>query len=315
MADFFNEGWSIYITVITLGGILACAWLLFVLAKYKAPRDAQGNVATTGHIYDEDLVELNNPLPRWWLWMFVITIVFSLGYLYLYPGLGSYKGSLGWTSANAHAKEVAAAEKDYGPIYAKYMQEDLKVVAADPDARKIGEKLFINYCAQCHGSDAGGNKGYPNLTDKDWLYGGEPDVIETTILNGRHGVMPSMAAAVGGEDDVRNVANYVATLSGGGGDPLRAQLGKPKFAVCAACHGPEGKGNQALGTPNLTDKIWLHGGGVENIMLTINKGRDSTMPAHEKFLGKEKVHILAAYIWSLSNQDAIASASPASSSK
>jgi cytochrome c oxidase cbb3-type subunit 3 len=193
------------------------------------------------------------------------------------------------------------AEADYGPLFNKYLKQDLKAVAAGPQAHAIGERLFLNYCSQCHGSDARGSKGYPNLTDKDWLHGGEPDTIKTTIMHGRNGMMPSMAAAVGTDVDVANVAQYVLSLSGSTADPIKVVFGKPKFAACAACHGADGHGNLALGAPNLTDKIWLYGGSADTIMETINKGRVNTMPAFQDFLGDAKVHLLAAYVWSLSN--------------
>ena len=175
------------------------------------------------------------------------------------------------------------------------------MVAADPQAHAIGERLFLTYCAQCHGSDARGNKGFPNLTDKDWLHGGEPETIKTTIMGGRHGMMPPMAAAIGGDKEVENVAHYVLSLSGSAHDPIKAAFGKEKFGACAACHGPDGRGNQAIGSANLTDKIWLYGGSADTIMETIRKGRDNTMPSFKDFLGEAKVHLLAAYVWSLSN--------------
>ena len=172
-------------------------------------------------------------------------------------------------------------------------------MSADPQAREIGSRLFLTYCAQCHGSDARGSKGFPNLTDGDWLYGGAPEVIKASILTGRNGVMPPMAAALGGDADVKNVANYVLSLSGAAHDSLAAQQGKSKFGACAACHGQEGKGNPALGAPNLTDKVWLYGGSIDAIVETINKGRANLMPAHQEFLGEAKVHLLAAYVYGL----------------
>ena len=241
-------------------------------------------------------------MPRWWMWLFYITIVFGLAYLALYPGLGNYAGKLGWKSSGAYQEELKKADAEYGPLFAKYLQQDLKLVAADPQAHAIGERLFLTYCAQCHGSDAHGNKGFPNLTDKDWLFGGEPAMIETTILHGRNGQMPSMAAAVGTDRDVENVAQYVRSLSGATSDPIKAVFGKSKFGVCAACHGADAHGNQLLGSPNLTDKIWLFGGSAETIMETIRKGRTSAMPPFKDFLGEAKVHVLAAYVWSLSNE-------------
>jgi len=303
MSDFTSGFWNIYIVVLTLIGVVGCAVLLWSQSKHKVvlPPGAKAQTQTTGHTWDEDLTELNTPMPRWWMWMFYLTIIFGLAYLVLYPGLGNYAGSLGWKSTEAYQKELKQAEADYGPLFAKYQQQDLKAVAADPQAHAIGERLFLTYCAQCHGSDARGGKGFPNLTDHDWLYGGEPDVIKTTIMNGRNGVMPSMAAALGSEKDVENVAHYVLSLSGSTSDPIKSVLGKGKFGACAACHGADGHGNQMLGAPNLSDRIWLYGGSADTIMETIRKGRNNTMPSFKDFLGEAKVHVLAAYVWSLSN--------------
>jgi len=303
MADFTSGFWSIYITVLTLLGIFGCGLLLWAQSKVKVATsvDENGQVETTGHSWDEGLAELNNPMPRWWMWLFYITIVFSLAYLLLYPGLGSYDGKLGWKSTGQYQEELKKADAEYGPLFDKFTKQDIKTVAADPQAHAIGERLFLTYCAQCHGSDARGNKGFPNLTDRDWMYGGEPDVIKTTIMNGRNGQMPPMAAALGSDKDVENVAHYVLSLSDSTHDPIKAVFGKEKFGACAACHGAEGHGNPALGAPNLSDKIWLYGGGVDTIMETIRKGRSNTMPAFKDFLGEAKVHVLAAYVWSLSN--------------
>jgi cytochrome c oxidase cbb3-type subunit 3 len=303
MSDFTSGFWNVYIVVLTLIGIVGCGVLLWSQSKHKIvlPPGAKAQTQTTGHMWDEDLTELNTPMPRWWMWLFYITIVFSLAYLVLYPGLGNFAGSLGWKSTEAYQQELKQAEAEYGPLFAKYEQQDLKAVAADPQAHAIGERLFLTYCAQCHGSDARGSKGFPNLTDRDWLHGGEPDVIKTTIMNGRIGVMPSMAAALGSEKDVENVAHYVLSLSGSTSDPIKSVLGKAKFGACAACHGADGHGNQALGAPNLSDRVWLYGGSADTIMETIRKGRNNTMPAFKDFLGEAKVHVLAAYVWSLSN--------------
>ncbi|MFP5394391.1 MAG: cytochrome-c oxidase, cbb3-type subunit III, partial [Gammaproteobacteria bacterium] len=214
-------------------------------------------------------------------------------------------GKLGWKSSGEYKEELAKASADYGPLFARYRSQDLKAVAADPQAHAIGERLFLTYCAQCHGSDARGNKGFPNLTDNDWLYGGAPETIKETILKGRHGQMPPMGGAVGSEQDIENVAHYVKSLSGSSAaDPIKASMGKGKFAVCMGCHGGDAHGNPALGAPNLADKIWLHGGSPETIMETIRKGRDNTMPSFEDFLGEDKAHVLAAYVWSLSNEGA-----------
>lgn len=303
MADFTDGFWNIYITVLTLASVLGCGLLLWVQSKgtVVVSSDDENEANTTGHSWDEGLRELNNPMPRWWMWLFYITIVFALAYLYLYPGLGTFAGQLGWKSTGQYQSEMAKADADYGPLFAKYLQQDMKLVAADPQARMIGERLFLTYCSQCHGSDAGGNKGYPNLTDRDWLYGGTPEAIKTTIMSGRHGVMPPMGAVLGSDKEVENVAHYVRSLSGLTSDPIKVAFGQTKFAAaCAVCHGPKGTGNQALGAPNLTDKIWLHGSSMETVMTTIRQGRNSTMPAFAEFLGEAKVHVLGAYVWGLS---------------
>lgn len=313
MADFTSDFWGAYIALLTVLSIIGCGVLLWTqaTAKVKISTDANGEpgpVETTGHLWDEDLGELNNPLPRWWMWLFVLTIIFGGIYLYLYPGLGTYAGKLGWQSSGQYQKELKIADAEYGPLFEKYLHQDLKAVAADPQAHLIGERLFLTYCAQCHGSDAHGNKGFPNLTDKDWLYGGAPDVIKTTIMYGRNGQMPPMGAAVGTDDEVRNVAHYVLSLSGSTHDPIKAAFGKSKFTACIGCHSAGGIGNQALGAPTLNDKIWLYGGSLDTIMETINKGRKNTMPPFKDFLGEAKVQVLAAYVWSLSNKTEIKAA-------
>jgi cytochrome c oxidase cbb3-type subunit 3 len=310
MADFTNGFWDLYIVVLTLLGIAGCGLLLYSQAKVKLAKGKDGKADTTGHTWDEDLTELNTPMPRWWMWLFYITIVFALAYLFLYPGLGAYAGKLGWKSSGQYQAELKQAESEYGPLFAQYQKQDLKKVAADPKAHAIGQRLFLTYCAQCHGSDARGNKGFPNLTDKDWLFGGAPETIKESILRGRMGVMPPMGAALGSDKDVENVAHYVLSLSGSTADPIKAVFGKGKFGACMACHSAGGTGNQALGAPNLTDKIWLFGGSAETVMETIRKGRSATMPAFEDFLGDAKVHVLAAYVWSLSNDVNAPEASP-----
>ncbi|MCA1323039.1 cytochrome-c oxidase, cbb3-type subunit III [Herbaspirillum sp. alder98] len=309
MADFTSGFWNIWIIVLTVLGIVGCALLLWQQSSWKVSKNDQAKMGnTTGHVWDEDITELNNPLPRWWMWMFYLSIVFSIGYLVLYPGLGNFAGTLGWQSSGEHDQDVREANARYGPLYDHYMKQDLKLVAADPQAQAIGERLFLTYCAQCHGSDARGNKGFPNLTDNDWLHGGEPETIKETIMKGRHGVMPPMGAAVGSDRDIDNVANYVLSLSESTHDPIKAELGKSKFVACMACHSAGGRGNPLLGAPNLSDKIWLYGGSLDTIKETIIKGRDNTMPAFGEFLGEPKVHVLAAYIWSLSNRPSNAAA-------
>ncbi len=299
MSDFTSNFWAMYVTVLTLGSIFACVVLLWATGKAKA-MTASDN--TTGHVWDGDLREMNNPLPRWWVWLFIITIVFSLIYLYLYPGLGTNPGAYGWSSRGQHKAEVDKGNADTGPIYAKFMGMKPEDVSKDAQAMAIGERLFMNNCAQCHGSDARGQKGIPNLTDGDWLHGGAPEKIIETITEGRIGNMPPIAAAVGSEDDVKNVANYVLSLSGSKHDAARAAKGQEKFAVCAACHGPDGKGMQAIGSPNLTDGIWLHGSGEAAVLAMVNAGKVNQMPAQKDRLTKDQIHVLASYVWGLSHK-------------
>ncbi|MDP2032603.1 MAG: cytochrome-c oxidase, cbb3-type subunit III [Polaromonas sp.] len=296
MSDFINNFWSHYVAVLSVVSILACALLLWLTARVRAKPSADN---TTGHVWDEDLREANNPMPRWWMGLFVLTIVFGLGYLVAYPGLGSYQGELGWSTEGEYAKDIAAANRELEPVYAAYAALPADKVAADPAAMAIGQRLFLNNCAQCHGSDGRGSKGFPNLTDSDWLYGGTPEKISETIHQGRIGVMPPMGAAVGTPEDVKNLANYVLSLSGSPHDSLRAGLGKSKFSACAACHGVGGAGNPALGAPNLTDKVWLHGYGQESIIAMINTGKTNQMPAQQGRLTDAQIHVLAAYVWGL----------------
>jgi cytochrome c oxidase cbb3-type subunit 3 len=304
MSDFTSGFWNWYIALITVLAIAGCALLLWSQSVHKVKIGPDGQAEkTTGHVWDEDLTELNTPMPRWWMGLFYLTILFAIGYLVLYPGLGSYAGRLGWQSGSEYKREVSQANAEFGPLFDKYLKQDIKDVARDPQAHAIGERLFLNYCAQCHGSDARGNKGYPNLTDGDWLYGGEPSVIKETIMKGRNGQMPPMGAALGSDKDVENVAHYVRSLSDLTADPVKVAFGKPKFGACAACHGADAHGNPALGAPNLADKVWLYGGSVETVMETIRKGRNNTMPAWGEFLGEGKSHVLAAYVWSLSHED------------
>ena len=298
MSDFSSDFWSYYVALITVISIVACAVLLWTMSTQRVPNQ---KVQTLGHVWDENLAEYNNPLPNWWRWMFYLTIVFGLAYLVLYPGLGRFAGTFRWSSGGQYEAEQATAAENYGPLFAKYAAMDIPAVAADPQAREIGQRLFLNYCSQCHASDARGGRGFPNLTDDDWLYGGEPATIEATITGGRNGIMPPLGGMLG-EDGVKNAANYVLSLSGAMHDAELAAKGKQTFVtICAACHGQDGKGNAALGAPNLTDRIWLYGGSLATIAETIRNGRNNKMPAWGEFLGKEKVHLLAAYVWGLSH--------------
>ncbi|MBI3149975.1 MAG: cytochrome-c oxidase, cbb3-type subunit III [Betaproteobacteria bacterium] len=305
MSDFVSSFWGLAILVVSVVSVIACAVLL---KSQSVVRKAEGLVETTGHLWDEDLSEYNNPLPRWWASMFYITIVFGLAYLVLYPGTGLFGGVFGWTQTGEYERERAAAEAVYGPLYDRYLKQDLPTVAADAQARGMGLRIFLNNCAQCHGSDAGGAKGFPNLRDADWLYGGEPEQIKTSITDGRDGVMPPLGPALG-EEGVKNVVQFVRSLSGQKHDAKAAAAGKEIFATfCAACHGPDGAGMQALGAPKLTDQIWLFGGSEQAIAETIMKGRggnalvpgQTRMPAHKGLLSEGKIHLVAAYVWGLS---------------
>jgi cytochrome c oxidase cbb3-type subunit 3 len=299
MSDFIGGGWSIAIAVVTILSLIACLGLLVIAARRRVVAGVDDN--TTGHVWDEDLRELNNPLPRWWMGLFVITVLFSAVYLVLYPGLGSATGSLQWSSSGQYEQEQAKARAAQVPLYARFAAMDEKQLAGDAQAMGIGERLYLNNCAACHGSDARGSKGFPNLSDSDWLWGGAFADIGKTIAEGRNGVMPPMAEAVGGGDNVPNVAHYVLSLSGSPHDSVAAQLGRSKFAVCAGCHGADGKGNTALGAPNLTDKVWLHGWGEAAITSIINSGKNNAMPAHANRLTPEQIRVLAAYVWRMSN--------------
>ena len=296
MSQFTSGFWDFYIAAISLVSIIACGIFL------KAQNVRGTNEAdTSGHTWDEDLTEYNNPLPRWWAWLFYVTILFALGYLALFPGLGSYAGMLGWTSLNQLEAENQAANARFGPLYEKFAAQDVTVVAKNPEALAIGQKLFLNNCAQCHASDGGGSRGFPSLTDGDWLWGGTPEAIKASITEGRTGVMPPMGAAVGGDEGVKDVAHFVLSLSGRTHDTLRTFRGKAAFQqACIACHGADGKGNQQLGAPDLTDGVWLHGSSEAAIIEQIQKGRSSQMPAHKEILSPAKIHLLTAYVHSLS---------------
>ena len=294
MSQFDSGFWDVYIALVTVLSIVACAVFLRSQTKAAPPQE------TTGHVWDEDLAEYNNPLPSWWRWLFYLTIVFGAIYLVLYPGLGSWKGTLGWSQITQLDDELAKADLQYGPMYEKFARTDVAELAKNPEAMAVAQKLFLNNCAQCHASDGGGSRGFPNLTDRDWLYGGDAKTIYETIANGRNGTMPAFGEAFKAED-IQDVAHYVMSLSGGAADSIRVARGRDTFMnTCAACHGAEGKGNPALGAPNLTDRIWLHGSGEARIIETVTRGRQSQMPAHKDTLGDAKIRLLAAYVLSLS---------------
>jgi len=287
-----TAGWGIYIAVLVLANIIGAVWLLIATARPQKHDPAD----TTGHVWDEDLSELNNPLPRWWLGMFVLSVIFAVGYLVFYPGFGAIAGTLGWTSAGEVKADLAENNRKLEAVFSRFRDRPMDELVHDADALNLGHNVFANNCVACHGSDARGAKGYPNLTDDDWLYGGSSEQVSATILNGRSGVMPPLGAALG-DQGVDEVANYVLTLSGGKADPALAEAGKARFAtVCIACHGPEGKGNPVIGAPNLTDKTWLYGGTLTDIKTSIRAGRNGKMPAWEPIIGKDRSRLVEAWV-------------------
>ena len=292
--------WSIWIIVITLITIAGCTWLLFANRKVEVRDDLkEGEAPKTGHVYD-GIEEYDNPLPGWWFKMFVGTVIFGIGYLILYPGLGSYAGVLGWTQVGQWQEEVAEAEAKYAPVYAQYANMPVEELIANPDAMKMSRRLFNNNCSVCHGSDGRGSYGFPNLADSDWLYGGSADNIKTSITQGRKGMMPAWGAVIG-EEGVDQVAEYVFKLSGREHDEAKANGGAQTYATyCAACHGAEGKGVAAMGAPNLTDGVWLYGGSPSLVRHSIRNGRNGNMPAQADKLKAEKIHLLTAYVYNLS---------------
>ncbi|HKJ94568.1 MAG TPA: cytochrome-c oxidase, cbb3-type subunit III [Gammaproteobacteria bacterium] len=292
--------WSWFIIVLTVGNILACWWLIRWTAKPRAGEAAASE--TTGHVWDGNLTEYNKPMPRWWLWLFYITIAFALLYLVLYPGLGNFGGLLGWSQYGAYRQEVKAAHEAYAPIYEKYSKMAIPALAKNDDAMGTGRRIFANNCAVCHGSDGRGAPGFPNLADNDWLHGGSPEAIQTTILNGRQGVMPSFGKALGTRG-VEEVAAYVYSLNGRQAPEALVTAGEKRFQqLCFACHGRDAKGNQQIGAPNLTDNTWLYGGALATIKETITNGRKGRMPAWKDRLGEDRTHVVAAYVYSLSHQ-------------
>lgn len=298
-SQFTSPFWSYYIIAIVVCSLVYVVWLLLSQNKIKIKKGEE--VKTMGHSWD-GIEEYNNPLPRWWFFMFLATIVFSVGYLIMYPGLGDYKGMFGWSSQSQYQTEVSQAEESYKPLYQKFVSMSIPETAKQQEAMTIGKNLFDTYCIQCHGSDAKGARGFPNLTDTDWLYGGTPEKIHETIVKGRIGVMAPWGPVLG-EDGVRDAAHYVMSLSGREHNEDRAIRGKAIFSAnCAVCHGPEGQGTLGM-APNLSDDTWLWGGSEKNIIETITGGRHNQMPAWEGFLTPEKIHLLTAYVWGLSHPD------------
>lgn len=287
--------WSGWIIVLTATTFVLITWLLLANRKRTAVDEN-----TTGHSYD-GIEEWDNPLPGWWFAMFIITIVWGVGYLIVYPGLGSYPGLLGWTQVEQHEQEVATAEEKYRAMRDKYLAMSIEEIYQDPKVRKMGMRIYGNNCSQCHGLDAAGALGFPNLADGDWLWGGSADAIKHTIVKGRQAAMPPWEAILG-KDGIQEATAYVLSLNARDADPAKVAAGEKHYnTYCVACHGPEAKGNMALGAPNLTNGIWLYGGSAEQIAATLTLGRNGKMPAFENMLGEDKIHLVSAYIYGLSN--------------
>lgn len=299
-----NSFWNWFVIVIVVGSILGCWWLLYwTKGVGEKQKQEPGEGDDTGHVWDHNIHELNTPLPRWWLWLFNITIVFALVYLAFFPGLGNFAGKLGWTQESQYRSEMAAAAERQEEVFAKFRDMTPEQLIANKEAREIGGRLFGNNCAMCHGSDGRGARGFPNLADDDWQWGGSWDQVVATLTNGRQAAMTPFGAVLG-EEGVRNVVAYVQQISGQKADPEMAAAGQVHFqTICMACHGMDGKGNQALGAPNLTDDIWLYGPNPSDIEYAVLNGRQGVMPAFNETLGalsEDKIRILSAYVLGLS---------------
>jgi cytochrome c oxidase cbb3-type subunit 3 len=305
-----STGWTLFIVIITAINVVGATWLMWASSK-RAPGEKAPGAETTGHTWDGDLAEYNNPLPRWWLWLFYGSVAFSLAYLVLFPGLGSWKGTLGWTQEGQWQQEVDAAERAAAPMFERFAGMSIAELGADADAMRVARNLYANNCAMCHGSDARGAVGFPNLTNDDWQWGGTEDAVYTTIANGRLGAMPPWGEMLG-PDGVEEVVAYVLTLSGQQAPADLAAAGEARFQmVCAACHGLDGKGMQALGAPNLTDDVWIYGNSAELIRYAVVNGRNNQMPAHLDLLGEQRVRLLTAYVLTLAPPPPPAEPAPA----
>jgi len=290
--------WHWFVVGLTIFFIIWCVWLISWSAKQGPKNVADEDLV--GHKWDGDLEEWNNPAPRWWLYLYFITVGWGVIFLIAMPGLGTFKGLLGWSSSGQYEAEMEHAAATYEPIYAEYAAMDFEALQQNEDALSLGKSLYASYCTVCHGSDARGAPGYPNLTDNDWLWGDTEQDVYNTIYNGRVAAMPVLAPALGGDEGVTNMAKYVKSLSTGEADEGAMSMQPMFLALCSACHGPDGKGNKIFGAPNLTDNTWLYGGSIETIRETILHGRNGQMPAHGEMLGENRTKILAAYIASLS---------------
>lgn len=301
-----STGWSLWIVILTIVNILACVWLLRWTAKPRAAGEKIGGGADTGHVWDDDLREYNNPLPKWWLWLFYITVAFGLLYLTLYPGLGKFAGTRGWTQARQYEEEKAAVEARAQQLLAPLAALPIAELVNNEQAMSTAHNLFQHNCAPCHGSDGGGAPGFPNLADADWQWGGDPDSVVATIANGRTAAGMVAWGPMLGEQGVAEVVAYLQQLSGQAHDAALATAGAGRFQTtgCIGCHGVDGKGMAMLGAPNLTDDAWLYGGDAASLEASVTHGRAGQMPAWGQKLGDQRVKLLAAYVTRLSQEGA-----------
>ena len=297
-----SSSWSWYVIALVALNIVGCVWLLWFTGKRRAGDPAPEQ---TSHYWDGDITEYNKPMPRWWIVLFYLTIVFSLGYLLYYPGLGAWRGTSGWSSQREHDAQRRENEARVAAAFAPYAEKAVEELARDPAVRKLGQSLFANHCAACHGADARGARGFPDLTDAAWHWGGAPEDILTTIRDGRQGLMPPLAAAFANDAEIDETVAYVRSLSGQSVDAALAEKGAARFAaVCSACHGAEGKGNTLMGAPDLTDSYWLYGGDAATVRATVTAGRNGQMPAHGDLLGPARTRVVAAWVYWRSHEAA-----------
>jgi cytochrome c oxidase cbb3-type subunit 3 len=291
-----SSAWSWFIAIGTVASMLACFWLVFWTNRQRAT--AEEIKESESHVWDEDVRELNNPLPMWWLYLFILTLIWGGLYFLWYPGLGRFGGLGDWSQEKQYQEQVAAAEARYGPIFARFGAMEIPALAESPEAMSIGRSLYANYCAQCHGSGAQGARGFPNLTDDAWLWGGSPEAIKHSVMQGRRGVMPALGSTFPDEASVDEMVSYVQNMQDGmdTASPAHSRY----MTLCIACHGPDGSGNPMLGAPSLKDDAWLYGSSDAAIRESILEGRNGVMPAHANLVGPDRAHILAAYVYSLS---------------
>lgn len=283
---------SLVLAGVVLANILGCLWLL--LGTSNSSNDTEEH--EDDHVWDEDIHELNNPMPRWWLGMFILSIVFALGYLVLYPGLGAWQGTLDWSGDKELQANLAVITDGRHQQLASLSAPALEQIANNPEAEAIGASVFSQYCVGCHGVNAQGAVGFPNLNDQDWLYGGDADTILSSITNGRSGGMPAFKSMMKSEE-IDTVAAYIQQWPTDP-KPGAEQAGQKTYMTrCGFCHGQNGEGNPIMGAPNLRDNIWLYGGDRETLVKTITHGRSGQMPAHENLMSSEELRLVAAWVY------------------